>query len=138
MHRYRRHPFRSGRRKNPLIGAVWLIGMGLLILTKHIWPGILVLIGITIILSSFSKNSEDIPEFRNSNLPGIDPFTEHQPSMPVIITKTDKKPAEQTDVRPGLPSNCSKCGAPVIADDVKWKDSKSAACPYCGSTLVNG
>jgi hypothetical protein len=37
----------SGPQLAPLIGAVWLIGLGILFLTKTFWPGILVLIGIT-------------------------------------------------------------------------------------------
>jgi hypothetical protein len=40
-------PANSGR-KNQLTGAIWLIGLGILFLTKiSFWPGILILVGLT-------------------------------------------------------------------------------------------
>jgi hypothetical protein len=48
-----RQRHRHGHRQNDSIGAVWLIGLGLLFLTGHFFPGILFLIGIT----SFLKHS---------------------------------------------------------------------------------
>lgn len=38
-------------RKN-VIAAVWLIGLGLLFMVDYIWPGILILIGITMIVNA--------------------------------------------------------------------------------------
>lgn len=38
-------------RKN-VIAAVWLIGLGLLFMVNYIWPGILILIGITMIVNA--------------------------------------------------------------------------------------
>lgn len=39
-------PAYAGRR-NQISGAIWLIGLGCLFLTKSFWPGILVLVGLT-------------------------------------------------------------------------------------------
>lgn len=35
-----------------------------------------------------------------------------------------------------LPSTCSKCGAPVRGNKVRWIGSKSADCLYCGVRLL--
>jgi predicted Zn-ribbon and HTH transcriptional regulator len=39
----------------------------------------------------------------------------------------------RTEVRGRLPANCTRCGAPLIPDEVEWHDSRTAECPYCGS-----
>jgi hypothetical protein len=35
-----------------------------------------------------------------------------------------------------LPSDCSSCGAPVSAADIKFTETGHADCPYCGSILT--
>jgi hypothetical protein len=34
-----------------------------------------------------------------------------------------------------LPTNCSKCGAPLLADDTNWVDASTVECDYCGSLI---
>ncbi len=34
---------------------------------------------------------------------------------------------------PTLPARCSGCGAPLIPDEIEWRDAHSALCPYCGT-----
>ncbi len=34
-----------------------------------------------------------------------------------------------------LPTHCPGCGAPVHPQEVEWLDSRTAACPYCGTPL---
>jgi hypothetical protein len=34
-----------------------------------------------------------------------------------------------------LPTNCSKCGAPIHADDANWVDTVTIECDYCGSLI---
>ncbi len=34
-----------------------------------------------------------------------------------------------------LPTNCSKCGAPIHADEVTWVDTRTIECNYCGSLI---
>jgi hypothetical protein len=38
------------QRANAITAGMWLIGLGLLIATKAFWPGILLLVGITVIV----------------------------------------------------------------------------------------
>ena len=37
--------------------------------------------------------------------------------------------------RPRLPTNCSKCGAPIHAEEVHWVDTSTIECEYCGSLI---
>jgi ATP/maltotriose-dependent transcriptional regulator MalT len=37
--------------------------------------------------------------------------------------------------RGSLPTNCSKCGAPIRADEVAWVDARTIECNYCGSLI---
>ena len=34
-----------------------------------------------------------------------------------------------------LPTNCSKCGAPIHAEDANWVDADTIECDYCGSLV---
>ena len=34
-----------------------------------------------------------------------------------------------------LPTNCSKCGAPIRADEANWLDANAVECDYCGSLI---
>lgn len=47
------------RHNKEAIGAVWLIGMGVLLLTGEVFPGVLVLIGLTAYLSQSAHGRND-------------------------------------------------------------------------------
>lgn len=140
MPRFHGHRARFGHRHHghPLQGAIWMIGIGVLMLWGHWWPGIIILIGLSMILGAFWKGSDAqtfenveppvIPPARPVSVPPVPPVTPKPfvPSAPVVST------VHRTDL---LPSNCPHCGAPVRANDVKWTGTQSAACAYCGSTL---
>jgi hypothetical protein len=34
-----------------------------------------------------------------------------------------------------LPTNCSKCGAPILADELTWVDDRTIECNYCGALI---
>jgi len=34
-----------------------------------------------------------------------------------------------------LPTNCTKCGAPIHADEANWVDADTVECDYCGSSI---
>jgi hypothetical protein len=34
-----------------------------------------------------------------------------------------------------LPTNCTKCGAPVRSDEASWVDANTIECNYCGSLI---
>ena len=119
-----------GRRgRAPMGGAIWMIGLAVLFFSGHWWPGILVLIGISMVFSALMRSSQ----------PQDDPS---QPlpmpsSAPVFIPNPSPAPAPVSyaphpDV---LPGSCPRCGAPVRVNEVKWNGTHSAACSYCGSTL---
>lgn len=42
-------------------------------------------------------------------------------------------PAEAKTGRGTLPTRCAGCGAPLVPDEVEWRDAVSALCPYCGA-----
>ncbi len=46
-------------RKN-VIAAVWLIGLGILFMIGYIWPGILILIGITMIVNATKREEQTV------------------------------------------------------------------------------
>ncbi|HAL15779.1 MAG TPA: hypothetical protein DCP32_03195 [Anaerolineaceae bacterium] len=46
--------------RNNVIAAVWLIGLGILFLIGYIWPGILILIGITMIVNTTMRDEPTI------------------------------------------------------------------------------
>ncbi len=54
-------------RKN-VIAAVWLIGLGILFMIGYIWPGILILIGITMIVNATMREEQTVtPPFDKLN-----------------------------------------------------------------------
>jgi DNA-directed RNA polymerase subunit RPC12/RpoP len=136
MPRFYRQRHGFGHRGRPFMGALWMIGLGFLMLTGHWWPGILVLVGLSMVLGALTK--EDQPSVLDEpEKPGFPPAApapvqprepepfQFQPAIPV-------EPSHRADL---LPANCSQCGGPMRASEVKWHGPKSASCPYCGSTL---
>ena len=131
IHRY---GTRFARRGRPLNGAIWMIGLAVLFFSGRWWPGILILVGISLLFSAFTKESEASP------LP--DNMFEQPPSppaAPVILTQPAPMPTPvQFSTGPRadlLPGNCPRCGAPVRGNEIKWTGTHSATCTYCGSTL---
>jgi len=135
---FHHHRHRFGHRGAPLNGAIWMIGLGVLMLTGHWWPGILVLIGISMVVGAILKESgpqvlDQPEEFRTPPPPPV-PF---QPPAPVEPQPFHPSTPVETNYRSDLlPANCTQCGGPIRTLEVKWLSSKSAACPYCGSTLT--
>ena len=153
MGKFRHRGVGAHGRKPPFIGAVWMIGMGFLLLTHQVWPGILILIGISIVMSSLWKNNAEPDAFNQPSLfPPPDPFTRmnHEPvapdpaqyrgvSSPINQPPINPTPATQnsnTGSRSAL-RVCPHCGAPVHSDEIKSNDisPRRSACSYCGSTL---
>ena len=55
-------------------------------------------------------------------------FSSRVGPMPEPVTP----PAGQ---RGRLPTNCSKCGAPIHGDEANWIDASTVECDYCGSLI---
>ena len=106
-------------------GAVWLIGLGILAWQGWWWPGILVLVGFSLLfeaaLMQFAPHS----------------FEEEQPLDPPAIVSIPPAPAAPIQEHRAdlLPLNCPRCGAPLRGHEVIWTGSQSADCPYCGGNV---
>ncbi|HEY3312367.1 MAG TPA: hypothetical protein VGK00_12070 [Anaerolineales bacterium] len=140
MRGYRHHRTRFSRGRHSLNGLLWMVGLFILFYTGHWWPGILILVGVSALLSALPDGRAD------RGLTGVDQ-DQRAPSegwnnpparTPVIINLPPPSPAPASNApRPDLlPANCPRCGAPVRTAEVKWTGSHSAACAYCGSNVL--
>lgn len=117
-------------------GAIWLIGLGILLWKGWIWPGILILIALsTIIEVVIMKMVPDSFEVEEP-LPPIPPIAPAGPAAPthpsVMSTVVETPVVHHAE---NLPTNCPKCGAPTRGHDVKWTSANSADCSFCGANL---
>lgn len=112
-------------------GAIWLIGLAILALKDWWWPGILVLVALSMLLEAalmqfvphaFKEEEED--KDKTPTTPAAPP-TAQTPAAPATAE-------HRTDL---LPSTCPKCGAPVRGNEVRWTGSQSAECSFCGANL---
>jgi DNA-directed RNA polymerase subunit RPC12/RpoP len=124
---------RVARRRMSIHSMVWLIGLVVIALTDSWWPGILILVIISVLLDSAMKRGdkdetgEELPE------PMVEKKPDETPSPPPRVETA--APPVGTHRADWLPLNCPKCGAPTRAAEVRWTGDSSAACPYCGSNL---
>ncbi len=126
------------RRRGQVQAVVWLIGLAVLAVTDWWWPGILILVVISILLETGGKTGdqgeadEEQPEtFVEEKSETVAP----PPSRVETATPPRAVPPVEARKAEWLPLNCPKCGAPTRAADVRWTGDSSAACPYCGSNL---
>jgi hypothetical protein len=122
-------------------GALWLIGLAIIAWQDWWWPGILVLVALSILVEALLKRFAP-QAYEEEQQPAIEP----EPSSPPISTPAEPQPTSQptttTTVPPAqehrlelLPSECPKCGGPIRGHEVRWTGSQSADCPYCGANL---
>ncbi len=125
----------KGEQKRRLIGpwrnlhaAVWLIGLAILAMRDWWWPGILVLIGISLVLEAVLMQYRP-QAFETTEVPSSPPAAVAAPVAPAT-----PPPASQHrfDL---LPAVCPKCGGPIRSQEVRWTGQESADCPYCGANL---
>ena len=139
MPRIHRYGQRFARRANhnPLNGAIWLIGLGVLFYTGHWWPGILVLIGISLVLSAVWRGTDSLADTPGEiSAPPSEPV--RSAPEPFVTPQTAPAPAPASNAPRFdlLPANCPRCGAPVRSSEVKWTGSHAATCSYCGSNIL--
>ena len=134
MHKHKRH--HHGHHGGWHFGGwFWMIGLWFLFSNGHgIWPGILILIGLSMVFGSFFREDHHRPA-EPKNPPPFQPWT-----TPVTTPPAAPKPApaamefiHRVDL---LPATCVHCGGPIRSHEVKWTGKQSAACPYCGSNLT--
>jgi DNA-directed RNA polymerase subunit RPC12/RpoP len=139
MHKHKRH--HHGHHGGWGFGGwFWMIGLWYLFSSGHgIWPGILILVGISMLLGSFFREEERPPKVPDIPFPlPVDPFKPHRrptPETVPVAKATPTPPAEPVHNADLLPATCAHCGGPVRSYEVKWTGKQSAACTYCGSNL---
>jgi hypothetical protein len=111
--------------------AIWLIGLAILAWQNWWWPGILVLVAISIlaeaILARYAPQAFEKAEQPASSLPSSSALVQSSQVLP-----ESDHPFEL------LPSECPRCGGPIRGHEVKWTGPRSADCPYCGANLPMG
>jgi hypothetical protein len=115
-----------------LHAAVWLIGLAILAWKGWWWPGILVLVAISLVIEAvlmrYAPQAFAKPEQTQPAQPT--PTASPVPAPPVASAPPV---AEHPFDR--LPSVCAKCGGPIRGHEVKWTGPQSADCPYCGANI---
>lgn len=89
--------------------AIWLIGLAFLFWTGNIFPGILVLIAISVLAEA---------------------------GLMVYLRRSREQENLAVEREMRLPKNCPNCGGPLSTTTVRWHGKQSASCPYCGSTVT--
>ena len=114
-----------------LHGAVWIIGLAILAWKDWWWPGILVLIAISMVLEAV------LMLYAPQAFEKMEPPS---PPSPIAETPMPSSPAPSASEHlfDLLPSVCAKCGGPIRGHEVKWTGPQSADCPYCGANLQMG
>jgi hypothetical protein len=121
------------RRRGRYHAALWLVGLAVLAVTDSWWPGILILVAISILLESAVKRGDQSGSGEEEPETVTDDKLEAAPSSPPRVETV--APPVGTHRAEWLPLNCPRCGAPTRAADVRWTGDASASCPYCGSNL---
>ena len=107
-----------------LHAALWLIGLGILLTTGNLWPGILLLAALSLFLEGILiRLAPATPGVPQENLPAS-ASAAPAPALPAAEHRLEL-----------LPAACPQCGAPVRGDEVKWTGPQSADCTYCGANL---
>ena len=89
-------------------GAIWVIGLAILFWQGWIWPGILVLVGIS----------------------GL-----FQGLVMLYLSRQREQQAMLQRREDWLPSKCPNCGGPLSVATVQWTGTSTADCPYCHANL---
>ena len=115
-----------------LHAAVWLIGLAILAWQGWWWPGILVLVAISLIIEAvlmrYAPQAFAKPETPPQRLPPV-------PPAPAAPAPAAPAPQVTEHSYERLPSTCAKCGGPIRGHEVKWTGPQSADCPYCGANI---
>jgi len=109
-------------------GAVWLIGLAILAWKGWWFPGIFVLIAVSMILEAvLMKFAPHAYEEEKEH-----PESPSTPPADTASLAADQTPERHPEL---LPAVCPKCGAPVRAHEVRWTSPQSADCSFCGANL---
>lgn len=107
--------------------AIWLIGLGVLFFTGRWWPGILIVIGVSMVVGALVRRLE---------LPDAPPPPLASPPPPAPAPAGPAAPIHTVPPAPRprrLPDQCPYCGAPPRS--LPQRDINPNLCPFCGSDL---
>lgn len=111
--------------------VIWLVGLYILLSRGWIFPGIFVLIAISVLYEGFLRQyaPHAFEEQKPTEAPKPAAIDQSQPA-PVMAP-----PPPQEHRIELLPSVCPSCNGPIRGHEVKWTGPQSANCPYCGTNL---
>lgn len=118
--------------------GIWLIGIGILFLTNWWWPGILILIGISMLASILIPGPTKMKSADGSEaLEDISQSWQAEPIPSPLGEMPAPEYVEDAHSPERLPQECSMCGGPVLEnmDELEWTGRDTARCPYCGTNL---
>jgi hypothetical protein len=139
MSHHHKH-WRKSSKNHAVSGAIWMIGLGVLFLTGWWWPGIMILIGVTSVVSALAGDwnwsGEPEPEPKRARpeevSPPPSPFTPAEPAARVETAPPAVRPAPASaSLR--LPEFCPHCGAPTKA--LRHLAPQPDECAFCGRGL---
>jgi hypothetical protein len=119
-----------------LQGVMWLVGLAILAWTNTWWPGILLLVALSIAIEALLPNrmSASATSAPQAELPQAPSTPAKSTAPPASSAPEVAEPAH--DAREDqLPAVCPKCGGPVAGAEVRWRGTRAAECPFCGATL---
>jgi hypothetical protein len=108
-----------------LHGAVWLIGLAILFWQGWVWPGILVLVAISMLVEAL------LMQFVPQAVEKAEPMAS-EPPAPSPMPAASPVREHRLEL---LPSSCPKCNGPIRGHEVRWTGPQSADCPHCGANL---
>ena len=118
--------------------AVWLIGLGILFLLDAFWPGILILIGLSMLVQSLMPEEEKtpVPELHEEIKP--DDTGDAEGESPLDEGIPDPVPPPLQVLASDLPKECPACGGPVAenAQAVKSVGEGIVLCPFCDARIM--
>lgn len=142
MHKHKRYrygpPLFRPRRGRHFGGMFWLIILAFMVFggRGNWWPGILIVIGLAVLFSSFFRDERPPEPPPHEAPPSFDapPFDQLRTTLRAA-PRPAPPPASPIRRMDLLPATCPNCGGPVHSGEVKWTSDYSAACSYCGSNL---
>jgi hypothetical protein len=111
--------------------VIWLLGLAVIAWQDWWWPGILILVAISVLYDALIRIVAPNAFVKESK---TDDFS-FPASQPVGRSAFSSEPAEPYHRADLLPTNCPRCGAPTRGHEIHWTGSQSANCSYCGSNL---
>jgi hypothetical protein len=118
--------------------AIWLVGLAVLAWTGKWWPGILVLLAVSVVYEALLRRfapTAFVPEEPEKPEALKEPETSPDAAPMAAPVQNPPPPLVPQHRAELLPSECPKCGGPIRIQEVTWTGVQSADCPYCGANL---